>query len=331
MKRFLTVLILIIIVWPTYLYINVVDQNKVALNNFRVNKTVPLHNRLNRIVDIRISGIETELDQYNKKINYGLGQIQDLYTRTSTLSNTSKQSVEVVVSTIEIIAPKVIPSVVHVMCPEWQGSGFVVGPRLIATARHVVEGVTDFVITTHDGHKLRVTRAISFKNRDVGFIWIDDLRCVSEVENELECSKIKHEVKLQVLELGSIKECNLGQPVFAIGSPYGKVNFNHLSSGIVSSLDRSWDELGEDYGWEIGWTTTVAGHLGNSGCPVFTLDGRVRGILVGGFSPVLVIAMPVDLFLDHLDEVTLLFEMDQFRKEKAISQIIEWSYTSKGN
>ena len=235
-------------------------------------------------------------------------------------------------STIENIAPKVIPGVVHVMCPRWQGSGFVVGPRLIATARHIVEGVADFTITTHDGHKLRATRAISFKNRDVGFIWIDDLRCVPEVGRELECSKVKHEVELQVLELGSIKECNLGQPVFAIGSPFGKVNFNHLSSGIISALDRSWDKLGEDYGWEVGWITTVAGHRGNSGCPIFTLDGRVRGILVGGFSPVLVIAMPVDLFKNRLDEVTLMFGMDQLRKEKPIPQITEyWSYTSKGN
>lgn len=225
-------------------------------------------------------------------------------------------AVEANVPTIENMAPKVIPGVVHVMCPQWQGSGFVVRPRLIATARHIIEGVTDFTITTHDGHKVRATRAISFKNRDVGFIWVDDLRCVAEVEKELECAKVKHEVKLQELELGSIKDCALGQPVFAIGSPFGKVNFNHLSSGIISAIDRSWDELGEDYGWKIGWTTTVAGHPGNSGCPVFTLDGRVRGVLVGGFSPVLVIAMPADLFLDHLDEITTMFEMDKFRKEQ---------------
>lgn len=241
----------------------------------------------------------------------------------------NKAAVSVKISpTVENTAPKVIPGVVHVMCPEWQGSGFVVGPRLIVTARHVVEGVTDFTITTHNGHKLHATRAISFKNRDVGFIWIDDLKCVSEVERELECSKVKHEVTLQVLELGSIKECSLGQPIFAIGSPYGKVNFNHLSSGIISALDRNWDELGEDYGWEIGWTTTVAGHPGNSGCPILTLDGRVRGVLVGGFSPVLVLAMPVDLFLDHLDEVTLMFEMDNYKREQPkdtrLDEIYEW-------
>lgn len=235
-------------------------------------------------------------------------------------------------TTTGLIAPRVMPGVVHIMCPEWQGSGFVIGPRLIATARHVVEGVTNFEITTNDGHKLRASRAISFKNRDVGFIWIDDLRCVSEVERELECTKVKHEVKLCVLELGSIKECNLGQDVFAIGSPFGKVNFNHLSTGIISTLDRSWDELGEDYGWEIGWTTTVAGHPGNSGCPIFTLDGRVRGILVGGFSPVLIIAMPVDLFIDNMDEIVMTFEMDKFKKETHDPRTMEeLSYTSKGN
>ena len=218
-------------------------------------------------------------------------------------------------NTVEEMAPKVIPGVVHIMCPEWQGSGFIIGPRLIATARHVVEGVSDFTITTYDGHKLHATRAISFKKHDVGFIWLDDLKCVSEVDKEIECAKVKHEVKLHVLELGSIKDCRLGQEVFAIGSPFGKINFNFLSSGNISSLNPEWEKDGEQYGWSVGWTTTVVGHPGNSGCPIFSLDGKVRGILVGGFSPVLIMAMPSDLFLEEMGVIKARFDLDKFQDE----------------
>lgn len=239
-------------------------------------------------------------------VNYLARQLEELNKRVYAFEN---------VPTVEKIASKVIPGVVHIMCPQWQGSGFVVGPRLIATARHVVEGVTDFVLTTNDGHKIHATRAISFKEHDVGFIWIDDLHCLSEKERELECAKVNHEVKLFVLELAPIKECRIGQTVFAVGSPYGKPNFNFLSSGIVSSLNPEWEEKGGEYGWEVGWTTTTVGHPGNSGCPIFSLDGKVRGVLVGGFSPVLVLAMPVDLFKDRLAEIELMFKMERLRFE----------------
>ena len=315
------VLILLLLVWSLYLMDVTWTKNDAILDNLQLKS-----DSIMNMNDLARKAIAESIRE--QQIIWGphSQKLLDTVTRMDIIEKKSNMS------TVEEIVPRVIPGVVHVMCPEWQGSGFVVGPRLIATARHIVEGVTDFEITTYDGHRLRAARAISFKNRDVGFIWIDDLRCVSEVGRELECAKVKHEVKLHVLELGSIKECNLGQNVFAIGSPYGKINFNHLSSGIISALDRSWDMLGEDYGWEIGWITTVAGHPGNSGCPIFTLDGRVRGVLVGGFSPVLVMAMPVDLFKDRLDEVTLMFGMDQFRKEKSIPQTVEdWSYTSKGN
>ena len=193
-----------------------------------------------------------------------------------------------------------IKSVVHVECPEWQGSGFVVDKHIIATARHVIEDVEDFTITSYDGKKYKATKAISDKKHDIGFIWIEE-----ELPN--------------VVELGSIKGCELGQDIYAIGSPYGKINFNSLTKGIISGLDRNLDFTdwnGNKYGWEVSFTTDAAGHPGNSGCPIFTLDGKVRGILVGGFSPVLVICMPVDLFIEDLEEIKLMFLMDKYQFEE---------------
>lgn len=201
-----------------------------------------------------------------------------------------------------------LKGVVYLETPGWTESGFVVSPRLIVTARHVVEGVEDFIITTHDGHQVRATRAISDKKHDVGFIWVDDLTCITGGG---------HKVVLIPLPLGSIKDCVLGQSVYVIGSPYGKMNFNSLTIGIISGVDRNWD-LGDDYGWNVAFTVDSAGHPGNSGCPVFTTDGVVRGILVGGLSPVLISVMPCDLFLSDLDTIRLMFTLDRYKREEVV-------------
>jgi len=200
---------------------------------------------------------------------------------------------------------KTIGSVVHVFnnTGGWQGSGVAIRPDLIVTARHVVKAGVDFTITDNNGVEFRATRAISSKNYDVGFIKLD-------------------KPVLTPAEFGSIKNCRLGQSVFVIGSPYGKINFNAVSLGIISGLDRDWDEIdpytGKKYGWQIAFTTDSAGHPGNSGCPVFTTDGVVRGILVGGFSPVLISVMPCDLFLSEVEEIDRMFLMDGWEKEEVL-------------
>jgi len=230
------------------------------------------------------------------------------------------------------IIQRIKSGVVHIMCSEWQGSGFVVGPNLIMTARHCVKGIEDFTITTDNGHKLHATRAISSKDYDVAFIYVDDLTCKAEkCEYKYPCNftvlRGEHKVELSPLELGSIKDCQLGQQIFVIGSPYGKINFNAVSFGIISGVGRSWEELGRDYGWSVAFTVDSAGHPGNSGCPVFSMDGKVRGILVGGFSPVLISVMPSDLFLDDLELIELMFKQDEYQKEVKIDVAAEaWGY-----
>lgn len=226
--------------------------------------------------------------------------------------------------TLVDIIPDIKAGVVHLQCPSWQGSAFVVGPRFLVTARHCVEGVTDFRITTDDGHILHATRAISSEKHDVAFIYIDDLTCIAEERGTLE-----HKVVLHALKLGNIAECQLGQRIITIGSGYGKVNLNSVTLGIVSGLGRDYDEFnsgpyGEhDYGWSVAFQTDSPGHPGNSGCPVFTVDGVVRGILVGGFSPSLIICMPVDLFLNDIEEINRMFTQGKYYHEKKIQDYYE--------
>jgi len=228
------------------------------------------------------------------------------------------------------IVQESIKSVVHIMCPEWQGSGFVITPNIIATARHVSEKVESFDITTNEGHKLHATRAISSKKYDISLIYIDDLTCVAEKERELECKKVTHKVKLVPAKLGSIKDCKLGQQVYTIGSPYGNRNFNSVSKGIISGFDRNWDYVnlitGEQYGWEITFTSDSAVHPGNSGGPIFTMDGVVRGIVVGARSPVLNCSMPCDLFIPDIEYIKSMFIMDKYNKEKAVEHVENEQY-----
>lgn len=241
--------------------------------------------------------------------------------------NYKAQCTVVVKSNIVDIIPKIKPGVVHIKCPRWQGSGFVVAKNMIATARHCVEGVEDFEITTDDGHKLHATRAISSSKYDIGFIYVDDLTCtlgIMEHDSRFNSTIFGHNhiVELKPLKLGSITECQLGQELITIGSPYGRVNFNSVTLGIISGLGRNYDELNQsyygeqDYGWSVAFQTDSPGHRGNSGCPIFTADGIVRGILVGGFSPSLIIAMPVDIFLEDFEQIKMMFVQDKYYFEE---------------
>ena len=191
---------------------------------------------------------------------------------------------------------KVLPSTVHVMAQRWQGSGVAITKDIIVTARHVVDG-ENYDITLNDGTVVKGIAAISHRDYDVGFIKVD--RPV-----------------LTPAKFGSIKECVLGQPIFIIGSPFGKINFNNVTLGVISGLDRDWDSLssfGEPYGWKIAFTSDSGAHPGNSGGPVFSLDGVCRGLLVGGFSPVLNCSMPSDLFLNDIENIKLMFAMDKYK------------------
>jgi S1-C subfamily serine protease len=201
---------------------------------------------------------------------------------------------------------EVLPSVVHIMCDRWQGSGVAITEDIVVTARHVIDGL-DYTVTLNDGNDVKGIQAISHKDYDIGFI---------RVEKKI----------LTPAKFGSVKDCVLGQPVFIIGSPYGEINFNSVTLGIISGLDRDWDELsysGELYGWKVAFTSDAGAHPGNSGGPVFTMDGIVRGLLVGGYSPVLNCSMPSDLFIGDIEVIKLMFVFNKYKQEQ---KKVVWGY-----
>jgi S1-C subfamily serine protease len=196
-------------------------------------------------------------------------------------------------------------SVVHIMNETQgkQGSGVAITKNIIMTARHVVEDSNDFTVTLADGEQIKSTQAVSSKKYDLGFIRVS-------------------EPVLKPTRLGSVKDCRLGQQVFVVGSPYGKLNFNTVTLGIVAGLNRNFDEWVTKrgypkYGWSVTFSTDASALPGNSGCPVFTMDGRVRGIIVGGFVPALIYCIPVDLVVKDLSLISAMFALDNYEIEKA--------------
>ena len=199
-----------------------------------------------------------------------------------------------------------IDNVVHIRNKSggWQGSGVLLKPNLILTARHVAEDGEDFDITLNDGTVYKANRAITSKMYDLGFIKLD----------------VDVNLPVCTTTIGTIKDCRLGQTVYAIGSPFGDINQNSVTAGIVSSLARKLEDFGcpQSWGWGILWQSDIATYGGNSGCPVYNRAGQLIGIVVGGLSDYecITYCIPSELVTGDCQAIELMFLMDRYQKEQ---------------
>ena len=81
---------------------------------------------------------------------------------------------------------------------------------------------------------------------------------------------------LDPVPLGNSSRVVVGQPVAAIGSPFG--NVDSLSVGVVSAIRRSIPSLTSKYDLVDAIQTDAPINHGNSGGPLFDARGRVIGI-----------------------------------------------------
>ena len=102
---------------------------------------------------------------------------------------------------------------------------------------------------------------------------------------------------LHPLELGSDADVKVGEPVAAIGSPFGEEQ--SLSVGVVSATDRSIQSL-TDFGIDGAIQTDASINPGNSGGPLLDAEGEVVGInqqieTTSGGNEGVGFAVPIDL------------------------------------
>jgi S1-C subfamily serine protease len=148
-----------------------------------------------------------------------------------------------------------------------QGSGFVVdGEGYVTTNAHVVTSgrpprtrkAKQVYVQFSDGNRVKATIVGADPNADVALLKIDP-----------------RGLSLTPLRLGSSRGLRVGEPVAAIGSPFGEEQ--SLSVGVVSALNRSIESL---TAFQIGNAiqTDAAINPGNSGGPLLDGKGRVLGI-----------------------------------------------------
>ena len=81
---------------------------------------------------------------------------------------------------------------------------------------------------------------------------------------------------LDPVPLGDSSRVVVGEPVAAIGSPFG--NTDSLSVGVVSAIRRSIPSLTSNYDLVDAIQTDAPINHGNSGGPLFDARGRAIGI-----------------------------------------------------
>jgi S1-C subfamily serine protease len=148
-----------------------------------------------------------------------------------------------------------------------EGSGFVINDEgEIVTNAHVVttgEGgalkrASEVYVEFADGNRVSAKVLGHDPNADIALL---------RVETD--------GLDLRPLPLGESSQVEVGQPVAAIGSPFGQAG--SLSVGIVSAVDRNVASLTE-FSIAGAIQTDAAINPGNSGGPLVGPDGRVIGV-----------------------------------------------------
>ena len=146
-----------------------------------------------------------------------------------------------------------------------QGSGFVLDDKgYIVTNAHVVttesgsDRAKQVFVEFSDGNRVPAEVVGDDPNADVALLKVDP-----------------EGLRLTPLQLGTPETITVGEPVAAIGSPFGERQ--SLSIGVISAVDRSIESLTR---FQIGDAiqTDAAINPGNSGGPLLDADGRVIGI-----------------------------------------------------
>jgi putative serine protease PepD len=139
------------------------------------------------------------------------------------------------------------------------GSGFLIDDEgHVVTNQHVVDGAERVTVKFHDGTEVEARVLGTDPSTDVAVLELEDVPD-----------------GVAPLPLGSSSSLQIGDPVIAIGSPFGLQGT--VTAGIVSALDR---DIRAPDGFTIDGAvqTDAALNPGNSGGPLLDMQGRVVGV-----------------------------------------------------
>jgi serine protease Do len=142
------------------------------------------------------------------------------------------------------------------------GSGFIIDPSgLVVTNNHVIDGADEITVTLQDNTTLKATVVGRDETGDIALL------------------RVKPDKPLPAVQFGDSDVERVGDWVLAIGNPFGLGGT--VTAGIVSARGRNihsgpYDDFIQ---------TDAAINKGNSGGPLFNMDGQVIGMNTAIYSP----------------------------------------------
>jgi serine protease Do len=142
------------------------------------------------------------------------------------------------------------------------GSGFIVDPRgYVVTNNHVIAGADQITVILHDDTNLKAKVVGRDKKTDIAVLKVNAGR------------------PLPAVEWGNSERARVGDWVLAIGNPFGLGG--SVTAGILSARQRDINSGPYDDFLQ----TDAAINRGNSGGPMFNMNGHVIGINTAIYSP----------------------------------------------
>tara|TARA_Y100000590_G_scaffold403285_1_gene489809 strand:- start:216 stop:1640 length:1425 start_codon:yes stop_codon:yes gene_type:complete len=175
------------------------------------------------------------------------------------------------------------------------GSGFIIDKKgIVVTNYHVIHGAEDIYVSVNGSNE--------YKAKVLG----------KDPYMDLAVLQIESDKKFQPVTFGDSDKARVGDWVIAIGNPFGFGGT--VTSGIISSRNR-----------DIGLTryddfiqTDASINQGNSGGPLFDLNGKVIGINTAIIAP------------GSAGSIGIGFAIPSNPASKVISQLIEYGETKRG-
>ena len=173
------------------------------------------------------------------------------------------------------------------------GSGFIIDEKgIVVTNNHVIQGAEDIVV--------RVNGDKEFKAKVLG----------ADPGMDIAVLQIETEEKFIPVKFGDSDKARIGDWVIAIGNPFGLGGT--VTSGIISARSRS---IGLSR-YEDFIQTDASINQGNSGGPLFNMDGDVIGINTAIYG--------------QSGNVGIGFSIPSNNAKRVISQLIEFGETKRG-